>query len=467
VTQPEQIKAGDVLDGKYRIEKQIGAGGMGAVYMATHAVIGRRAAIKTLHLECASDPQVVARFHREAQLAGSIGHDNICEVIDIGTLPNGAPYLVMPLLNGQALADLLENNAALSLERVADIGSQTLSALEAAHGAGIVHRDLKPDNIFVTKMGDRRDFVKLLDFGISKIIEQDEVTHLTMTGTVLGTPFYMAPEQAKGAKNLDHRVDIYAMGVILYEALTGRRPFEGDTYNEIMFRIIAEPFTLPTALNPSIPAAIEAVILKAMSREAGDRFPDASAMRAALEAAARGEAVDFSERMSTAPTVAGVSSVHGKTPMSASYTQGPRVTSVTVPSKRGLKIGIAVGAVVVLGAAAGAFLFLGGGPQPAPQIVLPPIAPPPVVAAPVPAPVPVPVPVPVPEPVLTAPPPPQPSAAGAEVAATAQDPKESGAAKTGKRKKRDGDKTDATATSKDKKDAVKGRFGTSFVSDYE
>jgi serine/threonine-protein kinase len=463
-----QIDPGTVLDGKYRIEKQVGAGGMGAVYMATHIAIGRRVAIKTLHLEFSGDTQVVARFHREAQLAGSIGHDNICEVTDIGTLESGAPYLVMPLLQGRPLADLLESSESLSLERVADIGCQTLSALEAAHGAGIVHRDLKPDNIFVTKMGDRQDFVKLLDFGISKVLEQDEVTALTMTGTVLGTPFYMAPEQAKGAKNLDHRVDIYAMGVILYEALTGKRPFEGETYNEIMFKIIAEPFAAPTALNPTVPPSVEQVIYKAMSREVEDRFATAAEMRRALEAAARGLEVDFSVRMSTAPTVAHPSGTHGRTPMSAAYTPPPGTSAmVPVGSKRGLKIGIAVGAALLVGAGVLAFVLTRGArpetPPVSPVVAAPVIAPPPAIAP-------------------TPPPPQVPAVApatgevptGPEVAATAGAPeadKITSSAGSKKKKKKTGATAAGdqagTAEAGKGKESVKGRFGTTFVNDYE
>jgi eukaryotic-like serine/threonine-protein kinase len=473
MNEKNQIDSGTVLDGKYRIEKQVGAGGMGAVYMATHIAIGRRVAIKTLHVEFSGDAQVVARFHREAQLAGSIGHDNICEVTDIGRLESGAPYLVMPLLQGRPLADILEGSEALSLDRVADIGCQTLSALEAAHAAGIVHRDLKPDNIFVTKMGDRQDFVKLLDFGISKVLEQDEVTALTMTGTVLGTPFYMAPEQAKGAKNLDHRVDIYAMGVILYEALTGRRPFEGDTYNEIMFKIIAEPFAAPTALNPSVPLPVEQVIFKAMSREAADRFATAAEMRRALEAAALGLEVDFSARISAAPTIAHTSGTHGRTPMSAAYTPaapGPS-TSIRPGSKRGLAIGVALGAAALVAAGAIGFIITRGGPPEAPPIS-------PAIVAPVPVPPP---PVALPPPPVVAPavPPPvvapvaaqAPAAPEAVATTTAPASDKDASGKAGKKKR----KADATATGAEAatadsgkaKDTVKGRFGTTFVNDYE
>jgi len=279
------LMPGEVLDGKYRIDRVIGEGGMGIVYEAVHVEIGRKVAIKRLHKNYTTDPQIVGRFHREARLAGSIGHDNICEVTDIGSTPDGAPYLVMPLLTGQSLGAVLDGQKPLSLMRVVDIVCQALSALDAAHRAKIVHRDLKPDNIFVTKVGDRDDFVKLLDFGISKIMDQESVGKLTRTGTVLGTPYYMSPEQAMGSKAIDHRVDIYAMGVILYECLTGRRPFEGDTYNEVMFKIISSPFSHPRVFNPEIPSNVEEVILKAMSRDPQDRYASSTDMRQVLQAA--------------------------------------------------------------------------------------------------------------------------------------------------------------------------------------
>ncbi len=283
---------GEIVDTKYRVDGLIGAGGMGSVYEATQTAIRRKVAIKLLHANFAENPDVVRRFQQEAEIAGSLGHDNICEVTDLGTLASGAPYLVMPLLKGLSLAELLIAEQPLSVFRVSDIICQTLSALESAHGAGIVHRDLKPDNIFVTKLGDRDDFVKLLDFGISKMLGQDSVVELTRTGTVLGTPFYMSPEQARGDKVVDERTDIYAIGVILYQALTGKRPFEGTSYNQVLAKIFTDPFPLPRTLSPSISKAIEQVILKAMDRNPNERYSTATAMRQALEEATEIAATD-------------------------------------------------------------------------------------------------------------------------------------------------------------------------------
>ena len=277
----EHPESGTVIDGKYRLDKPIGIGGMGAVYFATQIDLGRKVAIKLLHPNFHQNSDVIERFHREAKLAASIGHDNICEVTDFGTTEDGAPYLVMPVLKGCAYSEVLKKES-MPLERVCDIMGQVLSALDAAHIAGVVHRDLKPDNIFISKVGDRKDFVKLLDFGISKVLESSAMKELTRTGTVMGTPVYMAPEQARGEKNVDHRLDIYAAGVILYESLTGSRPHDGDSYNEIVFKIITESFPPPRELNPDIPKKLEKIVIKAMAKEPSERYASAKEMAVAL-----------------------------------------------------------------------------------------------------------------------------------------------------------------------------------------
>ncbi|MBN1771633.1 MAG: serine/threonine protein kinase [Deltaproteobacteria bacterium] len=286
-----------LLEGKYRLLRRVGAGGMGEVWEAEDQRLHRRLAVKLLAQELAADPVAVSRFHQEAEAAGRIGHDNICEVIDLGTTEDGVPFLVMPLLRGLPLGELLEQAGRLPPARATDIVAQTLDALTAAHAAGIVHRDLKPDNLFVTRVGDREDFVKILDFGISKVLGDPTLggrsPTLTRTGSVVGTPAYMAPEQARGVKDIDPRVDVYATGVILYEMLTGRRPFEGDTFNEVLWKIWNDPVTAPRALCPELPVALEAVVLRAMARDREDRYGSAREFRdelqRALAAARRGE----------------------------------------------------------------------------------------------------------------------------------------------------------------------------------
>jgi serine/threonine protein kinase len=276
------LEPGTLIDEKYRIDALIGEGGMGAVYEATHTNLNRKVAIKCLRPEFSADKRLIKRLEQEARIAGSLGHDNICEVTDIGTLRDGSPFLVMPFLKGRTLSELLKEDAPLDSKRVCDIVVQILSALSVAHEAQIVHRDLKPDNIFVGRFGDRNDFVKLLDFGISKIKGRSEHLEITRTGAVLGTPFYMSPEQAGGLRTIDNRSDIYSVGVILYQSLTSRRPFEGDSYNEVIAKILTEPFPSPRSLVPMLPQALERVVLKSMERDPAQRYASASAMRSAL-----------------------------------------------------------------------------------------------------------------------------------------------------------------------------------------
>lgn len=279
------LKNGTVLSHRYRVGRLLGSGGMGRVYEATHLLIHRTVALKTLHCVENVDERAIQRILQEARLVADIGNDHICEVIDMGTIDGRVPYFVMPRLTGQPLIEVLKKDRILPLERAVDIIRQTLAALEAIHKENIIHRDLKPDNIFITQVGDRQDFVKLLDFGLSKLIPEDGSLSLTTSGSVVGTPYYMAPEQAEGAKSLDHRVDIYAAGVLLYRMLTGNRPFEADSYNEIIAKILTKPFALPRRVNPTIPRSVERVILKAMARPPGKRYQSAGSMIEALDKA--------------------------------------------------------------------------------------------------------------------------------------------------------------------------------------
>ena len=273
-------RIGSVLGGKYRPLRRLAVGGMGAVYEAEHVEIGHHVAVKVMKRELADRAEAVARFRREAQIAGNLGHDNICAVLDVGATPDGAPYLVMPLLKGRSLAQVLAESGPMPEERALDVAAQVLSALAAAHQVGVVHRDLKPDNVFLTQVGERDDFVKVLDFGISKVLgAQREASALTQTGTLVGTPYYMAPEQARGLKDQDVRVDVYAVGVMLYEMLTGHLPFAGDQIGDVIIKIATEGFARPRQLRPDLAPAVEAFVLRAMERDRERRFSDASSMR--------------------------------------------------------------------------------------------------------------------------------------------------------------------------------------------
>src|SRR5690606_18537033 len=224
---------GRVIASRYRVVGILAEGGMGTVYAAENVLTHRQIAIKRLHPELARDAANVERFQREAKAAATLGHHNIVEVIETGLAEDGAPFLAMEYLVGETLAAALRREGRLAPSRAVYVMGQVLSALETVHRNGIVHRDLKPDNIFLTRRGGRADFVKILDFGVSKFQSPDggEASALTRTGMMVGTPHYISPEQARGSRAHDHRVDIYAAGVILYECLTGRLPFDGANYN--------------------------------------------------------------------------------------------------------------------------------------------------------------------------------------------------------------------------------------------
>ncbi|MEI9952141.1 MAG: serine/threonine-protein kinase [Pseudomonadota bacterium] len=280
------LSTGEIIDGKYRTIRLIGEGGMGAVYEAENIRIHRKVAIKVLHAGVAGSAEAVQRFEREAQAAGRIGSEHIVEVLDLGSLASGDRYMVMEFMDGDSLGGRIKAKGRLSPAELYPIAHQLLAALDAAHSAGIIHRDLKPDNVYLlrTRSGVA-DFVKLLDFGISKFnqLSGDSGFSMTRTGAVMGTPYYMAPEQAKGAKDADHRVDLYAAGVILYESVTGEVPFNADTFNELLFKIVLEEPRPVQLLVPQIDLGFAAIINKAMTRDPAARFQTAKEFQLALE----------------------------------------------------------------------------------------------------------------------------------------------------------------------------------------
>ncbi len=295
----------DSLGDRYEIQRKLGEGGMGAVYEARHAKIGKRVAIKVLLEKYLEKPDVVARLLQEARMASSIGHENIVDITDFGETGDGRTYFVMEYLEGESLAALIEREGALPAPRAIRIIRQVASALAAAHDKGILHRDVKPENVFVIRRAEK-DFVKVLDFGISKMTKPEEdggpdvSPRLTQTGVVLGTPLYMSPEQASGEEALDHRIDIYALGTMLYETLTGEVPFSGPNYLSIISQILSKEPRPPSEVRPElgIPPDLEAVVLKAMAKDRDARYQTMNELDADLERVEGGGRLGL-----TAPTV--------------------------------------------------------------------------------------------------------------------------------------------------------------------
>jgi serine/threonine-protein kinase len=378
VTEPEiddvDPRVGTEVD-RYSIVRLLGKGGMGAVYEARHARLGRRVAVKFLLPELAARAEILRRFENEAVAAGGLEHPNLVAVLDLGRHTDGSPYLVMEYLQGEDCARLVRRAGPLPVARAASLVLQACRGVAVAHDAGIVHRDLKPENLFVTDLGDGSDQLKVLDFGIAKLRPVDGQA-ATRTGSTFGTTHYMSPEQARGASDVDARTDVWALGVVLYELLAGRKPFDGEQALGVVHQILNAPPPPLESARQGLPRGLVAVVERAMRKDAGERFPSIRAFANALEPFVMRPALVEPERpgASTRPT-----------PPTTEGQPRPR-------RKLGRAVGTALALVAVMVAFGIASLMSSGGRSaaPAPSVsVAPPApapAPAPLAAPPTPAP---------------------------------------------------------------------------------
>jgi tRNA A-37 threonylcarbamoyl transferase component Bud32 len=273
-------KPGTIIADRYSIVRLIGEGGMGVVYEARHTSIGRRVALKVVHKEYSSNAVAIERFQQEAKVAATIGHLNICEVMDFGVTDDGLAYIVMEYLEGESLATILGRERKLPVDVAMSILMQIMDALEEVHAKGILHRDLKPENVFITNVKGHGAVVKILDFGISKVMKPGaDSMRLTQTGTMVGTPYYMSPEHVRAKGDIDQRTDLYACGVILYEMVTGEVPFKGESYSQIIAAILEDPPPDPTRLTPGLSQAVVDFIRWGMQRDREKRPQTAAEYR--------------------------------------------------------------------------------------------------------------------------------------------------------------------------------------------
>jgi serine/threonine protein kinase len=296
------VREGDILDGKYRVERVLGIGGMGVVVAARHLQLDQRVALKFVLPTAMESTEAVERFAREARAAVRLRSEHVARVLDVGTLPGGAPYMVMEYLDGRDLAEVIEQRGPLPAADAAYFVMQACEAIAEAHALGIVHRDLKPRNLFVTTRIDGQPLVKVLDFGISKATAAPGSAgdlSLTRTTSIMGSPNYMSPEQLRSSKLVDARTDVWALGIILYEALTGRVPFEAETVTQLCAMVLQDAPRPLEEQRADLPPGLSAVVMGCLEKDPARRTPSVSALARALERFGGNAAHGLAQRISS------------------------------------------------------------------------------------------------------------------------------------------------------------------------
>jgi serine/threonine protein kinase len=333
------VREGDVLAGKYRVERVLGRGGMGVVVAAHHMQLDEKVALKFLLPEALGDAEAVARFAREARNAVKIKSEHVARVTDVGTLPNGAPYMVMEYLDGGDLAAWVKQRGALPIEQAIEFVLQACVAVAEAHALGIVHRDLKPANLFCIRRADGQLSIKVLDFGISKLTDRIGPVHGTMTAqgmaftktsAMMGSPLYMSPEQMRSSKDVDAQTDIWALGVILFELMTGKPPFQAESVTELAIKVNNEPTPAIRSFRPDVPSGLEAIVFKCMQKDRRQRYRNVAELALALLPFAPRRARASVERISGIIQAAGLSASALAVPPSP-QTAGTHASAGTLP----------------------------------------------------------------------------------------------------------------------------------------
>ncbi|MCE9573819.1 MAG: protein kinase, partial [Deltaproteobacteria bacterium] len=361
------VTPGQILAGKFQVERVLGQGGMGVVVSAYHMVLGQRVALKFLLPEAMQHREAVERFLREARAAVRLKSEHVGRVIDVGTLEDGAPYIVMEYLDGTDLSGYVQRHGTLSVIQAVDFLLQALEAIAEAHALGIVHRDLKPANLFITRAPDGGALIKVLDFGISKAATADQDFSLTRTSAVMGSPGYMSPEQLRSTRDVDARSDIWALGVILYELTSGRQPFVAESITELALKVAMDP--APPMYVAAMPAGFDQVVLRCLEKDPANRFANVAELAAALVPFGAASALESAQRIARVLQVqvaspfaraASTGAVAGAPTTLSGATGQASSSAIHGAPKRKTGLFVGLGAIVVAGGV-GAMIALGGG----------------------------------------------------------------------------------------------------------